>query len=361
MIFRQFLSLRKAGVLGMNRRNAEYIMRLNRRGSFPLVDDKLLTKQLALKHGIPIPPLYHVVSHHGDIAGFESALADRHEFVLKPARGGGGSGIILITNRKDGKFVTQSGRILTRDDIHYHISDILSGIYSLEGLEDKAVIEGLIHPDQVFGKVTYEGVPDVRIIVYRGVPAMAMIRLPTKQSDGKANLHRGAVGVGIDIGRGKTMDGVRRSEAITHHPDTGELLRDIEIPFWEKMLLMAAQSTDMTGLGYLGVDLVIDKKEGPLLLELNARPGLQIQIANRKGLLERLEMIDRAPKEILISLEERVAWSIQNFSEASVGAPKPKRIDMGILGAETSELSDISAAPRSEQRDLSGCPPLPLQ
>ena len=213
--------------------------------------------------------------------------------------------------------MTQSGKMISKDDIHYHISDILSGIYSLEGLEDKAVIEGLIHPDQVFGKVTYEGVPDVRIIVYRGVPAMAMVRLPTKQSDGKANLHRGAVGVGIDIGRGKTLNGVRRSGSITHHPDTGGSLRDIEVPYWEKMLLMAAQSTDMTGLGYLGVDLVIDRKDGPLLLELNARPGLQIQIANRKGLLGRLEMIDRAPKEIFLSPEMRAAWSIQNFAEPS--------------------------------------------
>lgn len=317
MTFRHFLSLRKGGVLGMNRRNAEYIMRFNRRSSFPLVDDKLLTKQLALKHGIPTPPLYHVVSHHGDIAGFERALADRQQFVLKPARGGGGSGIILIVDRKDGKFMTQSGKIISRDDIRYHLSDILSGIYSLEGLEDKAIIEGLIHPDQVFSRVTYEGVPDVRIIVYRGVPVMAMVRLPTKQSDGKANLHRGAVGVGIDIGRGKTMNGVKRSGAITHHPDTGELLKDIEVPFWEKMLLIAARSTDMTGLGYLGVDLVIDELEGPLLLELNARPGLQIQIANRKGLLERLEMIDRASKGIFISPEKRVDWSIQNFAERS--------------------------------------------
>jgi len=314
MILRQFLSLRRAGVLGMNRRNAEYIMRFNQRSSFPLVDDKLLTKKLALKHGIPTPPLYHVVSHHGDIAGFERALADRQQFVLKPARGGGGSGIILITDRRDGKFVTQSGKMISKEEIRYHISDILSGIYSLEGLEDKALIEGLIHPDEVFSKVAYEGVPDVRIIVYRGIPAMAMVRLPTKQSDGKANLHRGAIGVGIDIGKGKTMDGVARSGVITHHPDTGELLRDIEIPYWRKMLFMASQSTDMTGLGYLGVDLVIDKNGGPLLLELNARPGLQIQIANQKGLLRRLEMIDRAPKDIFLSPEKRVAWSIQNFT-----------------------------------------------
>jgi alpha-L-glutamate ligase-like protein len=339
MIFGQFLSLRKAPVLGMNRRNTEYIMRCNPRRRFPLVDDKLLTKQLALKYGIPTPPLYHVVSHHGDIARLEKALADRQEFVLKPARGCGGSGIILVTDRRDGKFVTQSGKLISKDDIRYHVSDILSGIYSLEGIEDKAVVEGLIHPDQVFGSVTYEGVPDVRIIVYRGIPAMAMVRLPTKQSDGKANLHRGAVGVGIDIGRGKTLNGVSRSGAITHHPDTGQSLRGIEIPFWEKMLLMAAKCTEMAGLGYLGVDLVIDKDDGPVLLELNARPGLQIQVANRRGLLKRLEMIDKAPKGIFISPERRVAWAAQHFAEPSMDAPRSEKLEV----AKTNDRSELAA------------------
>ena len=121
-------------------------------------------------------------------------------------------------------------------------------------------------------------------------------------------------------------------------------MRDIEIPFWEKMLLMGAQSSDMTGLGYLGVDLVIDKNSGPLLLELNARPGLQIQVANRKGLLERLEMIDRAPKEIFISPEKRVAWAIRNFTEPGAGAPRPEKIDVGILGVESFEVSELAAA-----------------
>jgi alpha-L-glutamate ligase-like protein len=280
------------------------------------VDDKLLTKELASRHGIPTPPLYHVISHHGDIHRFDQALRDREEFVLKPARGGGGSGIVLVMGRRDGKFLTQSGRMISKEEMGHHISDILSGIYSLEGLEDKAIIEGLIHPDEVFSRVTYEGVPDVRIIVYRGIPVMAMVRLPTRQSDGKANLHRGAVGVGIDMGNGKTIRGMQHSGAITHHPDTGARLSDIDVPFWERMLFMAARATDMTGLGYLGVDLVIDRDKGPLLLELNARPGLRIQIANRKGLLSRLEMIDGASPEVFSSPERRVAYAMEHFAES---------------------------------------------
>jgi len=306
--------LRETGVLGMNRRNAEYIMRSNPRSFFPLVDDKLKTKQLAETHQIPTPPLYYVIEHHGDIPTLERALGGYENFVIKPARGAGGSGIVLVKGHTPGGFIKQNGDVILMKDLTYHISDILSGIYSLEGLEDRAFIEGLVHPDTVFDAVTYRGVPDIRIIVYRGVPAMSMVRLPTQASDGKANLHRGAIGVGIDMAEGTTLAGVHRSGVVTHHPDTNNPVTGIQVPHWERMLLIAAKAVDMTGLHYLGVDLVIDQEQGPLLLELNARPGLQIQIANQAGLLRRLELIDKAPPEILATPETRVAWALDTFS-----------------------------------------------
>ena len=39
-------------------------------------------------------------------------------------------------------------------------------------------------------------------------------------------------------------------------------------------------------LGYVGVDIVLDANYGPMVLEANARPGLNIQIANNQGLLK---------------------------------------------------------------------------
>jgi alpha-L-glutamate ligase-like protein len=306
--------LRQIGILGMNRRNAEYIMRSNPRSFFPLVDDKLKTKQLAEAHQIPTPPLYHVIEHHGDIPAFERALGDYKNFVVKPARGAGGSGIVLVKGHTLRGFIKQNDEVIPMKDLTYHISDILSGIYSLEGLEDRAFIEALVLPDAVFDPVTYRGVPDIRIIVYRGVPAMGMVRLPTQASDGKANLHRGAIGVGIDLAEGTTLTGVHRSGVVTHHPDTNNPVKGIQVPYWKRMLLIAAKAVDMTGLGYLGVDLVIDRERGPLLLELNARPGLQIQIANQAGLLRRLELIDKAPPEIFATPERRVAWALDTFS-----------------------------------------------
>jgi len=317
MIFNAARWLRDAGILGMNRRNAEYIMQYNRRSAFPLVDDKLLTKRLAEENSIPTPPLYHVIEYHGDIAGLKKALGDQRDFVVKPARGAGGSGIILITERTEAGFVKQSGEVISWTDLTYHISDILSGIYSLGGLEDRAFIEALIRPDPVFAAVNYNGVPDIRIVAYRGVPVMGMLRLPTRASDGKANLHWSAIGAGIDISKGTTLTGVHGSSIITHHPDTGNPLTDISVPHWDAMLAIAARASDMTNLGYLGVDLVIDRERGPLLLELNARPGLQIQIANRMGLRRRLELIDHASKDIFDTVETRVSWAQQTFSASA--------------------------------------------
>ncbi len=313
MILKSKRWLHEFGILGINRRNAEYIMRFNPRSSFPLVDDKFQTKRLAEAYQIPTPPLYHVIDYHGDIAGLEKVISGYQDFVVKPTRGAGGSGIVLITGRQASNFVKPSGELISWTDLTYHIFDILSGIYSLEGLEDRALIEAFIHPDPVFAAVTYYGVPDIRIIVYRGVPVMGMVRLPTQESDGKANLHRGAIGVGVNIKDGATTNAVHHSLVITHHPDTGHPLSDIQVPYWKEMLHIAARTLDMTGLGYLGVDMVIDRERGPLLLELNARPGLQIQVANQKGLLKHLDLIDKAPPIIFDNPERRVEWAVKAF------------------------------------------------
>ena len=316
MIFQVARQLREAGVLGMNRRNADFIMPCNPRSLFPLVDDKVLTKKLASAHQIPTPLIYHIITSHGDIAALEGKLGSKNQFAVKPARGSGGSGIVLVMDRTAKAFITQSGEAISREDFTHHISDILSGIYSLGGLEDRAIVEALIHPDPVFAAVTYQGVPDVRVVVYQGIPVMSMVRLPTRASDGKANLHRGAIGAGIELKSGTTVTAVHRSQVVTHHPDTGKPVSGIQVPYWDSMLLMAARTWEMTGLGYIGVDLVIDRERGPLLLELNARPGLAIQMANREGLLKRLERIDGTPGTIFATPESRVAWAKEAFKKA---------------------------------------------
>jgi alpha-L-glutamate ligase-like protein len=308
--------LREAGVLGLNERNAEFIMRLNPRRLYPRVDDKVLTKRLAIEAGMPVPDLYGVIDNQGDVRRFAKIVADHNSFVVKPAEGSGGNGILVITGRSKRKrdnFRLASGVLITEAEIAHHISNIVSGQYSLSGNPDKALIEYCVHFDPIFSEVSYQGVPDIRVIVYLGYPAMAMVRLPTRASDGKANLHQGAVGAGVDIALGTTLGGVLNNEVVEEHPDTGALIAGLEIPHWDFILESAARGYEVTGLGYLGVDMVIDADRGPLMLEMNARPGLNIQIANRTGLSTRIRRIEEIYDPAATPVE-RAAIARREFS-----------------------------------------------
>jgi alpha-L-glutamate ligase-like protein len=304
--------LRENGVLGINGRNADLVARHNPRRLYPLVDDKLRSKQLAIEHGVPVPELYGSLSTIHEIRDLPEIVRGQRDFVIKPATGSGGDGILVIDDHKDGRFRTCTGLLLSEDDISHHLANALNGQYSLGGHPDRVMIEQRIRFDPVFDGVSYQGVPDIRIIVFRGYPVMAMVRLPTRASMGKANLHQGAVGVGIDIASGKTLSGVMDNHAVEDHPDTGEPLTGLLVPAWRKIMLMAARCYEITGLGYLGVDIVLDEAAGPLMLELNARPGLSIQIANAEGIMRRLSQIEDLPSDP--SQEHRTELAVRLFA-----------------------------------------------
>lgn len=309
MIFAAAKRLAAAGIMGINRRNCDYTLAYNPRRLYPLVDDKLRTKRLMQQAGIHVPDLYGVVEIEHQILELPEFLARYQDFVVKPAQGTGGDGIIVVAGRLGGKYRTTSGRLVSREELEHHVSSILSGLYSLGGHTDKALIEYRVRFDPVFETISYQGVPDIRVIVFLGVPAMAMVRLPTSMSDGKANLHQGAIGAGVDIATGLTLTAVWRNEIVELHPDTHNPVTNIQVPHWGELLRIAARCAELTGLGYFGVDMVLDNTRGPMVLELNARPGLNIQIANRRGLLHRLEFIQRHAHE-LKGVEEKVAFAV---------------------------------------------------
>lgn len=314
-MFEAARSLHKNGVLGLNERNADYIMRLNPRRLYPLVDDKAITKKLALEAGMAVPDLYGIIAHQGEVRRFSEIVAERDSFVIKPARGSGGDGILVVTGRgkrKRDNYRLSNGVFVSEGEILHHLSNTVGGQYSLSGNRDKALIEYCVHFDPTFAEVSYQGVPDIRVVVYRGYPAMAMVRLPTRASDGKANLHQGAVGAGVDMSTGETLTGVLDNDVVEEHPDTGALIAGLRIPRWEFILASSARGYDVTGLGYLGVDMVIDRDRGPLILEMNARPGLNIQIANGTGLARRIARIDQA-YDAATTPEERAAFAQRAF------------------------------------------------
>ncbi len=302
--------LNEQGVLGMNRRNYDVIAKQNKRSLYTLVDDKVKTKRLANSVNINTPKMIGIIEHQYQVKSFIEIIKGHKTFVIKPAHGSGGKGVLVIKEHNEKEFVNASGDVLSFDDVYQHISNTLSGLFSLGGKYDVALIEETVNFSKVFKDFSYHGVPDVRVIVYKGYPAMVMMRLATKESGGRANLHQGAVGVGLDVRTGKTLNAVMHNKQVTHHPDTKANLMDLKVPFWREHLLIGAMAYDMTGLGYLGADIVLDKDRGPMMLEINARPGLAIQIANGVGLRDRLKEIDSYPEGL--TANERIDWVLNN-------------------------------------------------
>jgi len=306
-------NLRKAGVVGINARNRIYVMPNNPRSMYRFVDDKVQTKQLAEKANIAVPELYGLISTIHASNSINQIIGDKNDFVIKPAHGSGGKGILVIDNRRKDLFIKANNTAIDTRSIKHHIENILGGVYSLGGQVDKAIIEYRVKFDPIFNSMSYQGVPDIRMLVYKGIPVMAMLRLPTQQSDGKANLHQGAVGVGIQLTTGITTLAVCKDRRILEHPDFGSPLNDVQIPGWENLLLLSARCYELAPLGYLGVDIVLDAELGPLVLELNARPGLAIQIANGHGLQNRLDVIDKL-KSLPGNAEARISI-VKSISE----------------------------------------------
>jgi alpha-L-glutamate ligase-like protein len=270
----------------MNARNLERVAPLNPRRLYPRVDDKVLTKRICEAHRIPTPRTYAVIERYGDLRRLAEILGNRRQFVVKPTRGAGGRGILVITDWDDRGFQTAGGERLSLSQVRYHLAQTLSGLYSLGGRPDSAMIEQRIVRHPVFNTLTVGGTPDIRVVVHAFAPVMAMLRLPTRASRGRANLHQGAIGVGVDLRTGRTRGAVWQNRRIAAHPDTHAPLEGVRIPFWTDILAIAARLSRALQLGYVGIDLILDAEGGPMVLEANARPGLAIQIANGRGLLE---------------------------------------------------------------------------
>jgi hypothetical protein len=171
-----------------------------------------------------------------------------------------------------------------------HIKDILDGRYSLSQIPDRALIEERVKTHKAFKYYTYKGTPDIRVIIYNKIPVMSFLRLPTEASKGKANLALGAIATGIDLANGTTTYAIQgKSGYIETIPGTKLQISGLRIPYWNKILTYAIEAQIATGLNFMAVDFLIDRDLGPFIVELNARPGLSIQLANHDGLRWRLK------------------------------------------------------------------------
>lgn len=332
-------------VLGLNARNHLFTSRYNKRSGKRIAKSKLLTKKFLKKHDIPHPKLYGVFRKFADVPDFDWGSL-RKNFVIKPSKGYGGDGILIIKRRVGTeRFATiQSDRILL-DDLKLHVLDILEGNFSKYDTPGVAFIEERVPRHPVFRKYAYRGTPDIRVLIFNQVPVMAMLRLPTPESKGKANLHQGGLCLGIDLATGITTYGMIFDRTVKNVPQTGVKVNGLKIPHWEELLEIAIAVQNQIKLGYVAVDFVLHKKKGPMVLELTSSPGLGIQIANRAGLrkrLERVEGLERVGKGRGIQiakalfaerfadkvLAERGAKIVGVYETAKVKDTKGKRVEV---------------------------------
>ena len=286
------------GILGMNSRNLNFIRPYNKKTVIKLADNKLLTKKVLKQNKIAVPHLIGKISTLEELADFDWGSLP-NSFVLKPNQGLGGEGILVVFGRKkNGNWVKASREEVRPQDLKSHILNIIEGNFSLSGRADIAFFEERVQILKQLKPYSYRGVPDIRVIVFNNVPVMAMLRLPTEQSGGKANLHLGGICVGIDLARGITTSAItknlttQREYLLEYVPKTRLALSGIEIPFWREILEMSVKAQQVSKIGFLGIDIMLDRERGPVVAELNARPGLGIQNANLSPLKNRLQKVE---------------------------------------------------------------------
>jgi len=289
------LSFLKKGhsILGMNSRNLEFIRPYNLISAKKLADDKLLSKRFLKKNKIAISPLIAKIKTPEDLENFDWQTLPL-SFALKPTCGFGGEGILVVYGKKKDRedtWIKADGSTINIDDLKTHVRNILDGNFSFSDTPDVAFFEERLKLLKLFKPYTFKGIPDIRVIVFNKVPIMAMLRLPTKESKGKANIHQGAIGVGIDMATGITTSAFQGSHSIEKISNTRLTLSGIKIPYWKEILEISSKAQELSHIGFLGIDIAIDAERGPVVLELNSRPGLAIQIANLAGLKDRLKRV----------------------------------------------------------------------
>jgi len=284
--------MKVSSILGLNARTQLFAYKYNTKRGKNIADSKIQTDRILKETDVAHPKIYKKFKDPREVLDFDwTSLPDR--FALKPSRGMGGEGIMVVKRKlKDGGWLSTQKNRIKAEDLKLHTLDILEGAYSMGNVPDVAFIQEYVGRAKVFRRWAYRGTPDIRIIVFNKIPVMAMLRLPTRESGGRANLHQGAIGVGVDIATGITTKAIWHGEEIVFKPGTESKLRGIKIPGWDLILETAIRAQEVSHLGYLGVDIVIHPEKGPMVLELNAQPGLQIQLCNGEGLKRRLERVE---------------------------------------------------------------------
>lgn len=261
-------------VLGINRRNA-LIARRNSPDAVRLVRDKLRTKTRLQDNKVPVPPTLATIGHTDEARDLDwGALGE--SWVMKPCASSQGRGVMVVVGRRGGSWALAGGQLVGLRGVIAHADAIVDGDHS-GGRPDRVIIEPLLVPHAVLAPLAPVGLPDIRVVCLDDEPLLAMMRLPTRTSGGRGNLHQGGIGAAVDLQTGRVTRALHAGREISRHPDTHAAIVGSTVPEWPAVLDAARRAGPACGLGYSGSDVVVDASWGTVVLEVNAHPGLEIQ------------------------------------------------------------------------------------
>lgn len=341
MSFSTFLQQRR-NVLGVNGLDLLYADPTNTQSISFLPNDKLATKQILKDADIPVPETYAIIQTHREASAIDWETLPE-SFVLKPNLGLMGGGILVVFGRsRNRQWVRGSGNV-TEKQLHAHVNDILDGNFSHGNVPDTAFVEQRIQlTKELKSYAVGGGIPDIRVYMANYIPVMAMLRLPSPESKGLANIHAGGIGLGVDLATGITTSAVHHGQRVTRYPGTRQLLTGIVIPNFQNALLLACKAGHAMQMGWTGVDIALDREHGQLVLEVNGYPGLDIQLANLATLRDRIRRVEELPP---CNPEHAVEIATSLFSRPS--RPKTTRRTIGAL--ETVVVFEANGTPHQHR------------
>lgn len=300
----------------MNQRNNIYVKEFNPDRGIRLANNKEQTKKFLSQRSIPVPKTFIHIKTRQEWFHFDAWELPVKSFVVKPNKGSKWQGIFVVNDyRKRENIQTKKttlgkinlyekqiedfgyefsigGKRINEIDFKKKAGGIFQGLFSSLGKPDTMLVEDKLIPWAEFELFCQYGLADLRIIMFNLVPVIAMLRVPTKESGGKANLAQGGIGLGVDVVTGKINTLYWQGKSYTSaFPEEWSQFKNKKIPYRQEILEYSANAQYFVNSWYLGMDWVVTSK-WPKLLEINARAWLEIQNITGKSLLNIMKKIE---------------------------------------------------------------------
>lgn len=237
-----------------------------------IFNDKALCE--VVSRGLDLPlPRYLGELHPADdcaarITGLLEAPGGPARIIIKPVTGSAGQGIAVACRDTGGIIVDDGHRVMPLSRFR---------------LSRPAIVQEFIQQHPAVSAIAPRSVNTVRLMTLCTRSGEVMV-ISTSMRFGVGNAHvdnwsAGGVAVGVDHRTGRLMETAYYKDGTRclAHPDTGFRFGGYPLPFWDEILELAKKV--QRGLSFyrlIGIDVAITP-DGPVLVEMNARPDFVFQ------------------------------------------------------------------------------------